>query len=59
MEDSVRVAYQEVAALLALAEQTSWRSLGSSDLILVAEAAVVEGVVERHPQNLPLREVVT
>jgi hypothetical protein len=61
VEDSVRVAYQEVAALLASAEQTSWRSLGSSDLILVAEAAAVveEEVVERHPQNLPLREVVT
>jgi hypothetical protein len=59
VEDSVRVAYQEVAALLASVEQTSRRSLGSSDLILVAEAAAAEVVVERHSQNLPLREVAT
>lgn len=60
MEDSVRAAYQEVEALLASAEQTKRRSLGSSDLILVAEAAAVEEVVEeRHPQNLPWRDAAT
>ena len=58
MEDSVHVAYQEVVALPASEEQTRRRSLGSSDLILVAEA-VVEEVVERHSQNLPLRDVAT
>ena len=60
MEDNVRVAYQEVAALLASAEQTRRRLLDSSDLILVAEGeAAVEAVVERHPRNLPLWEGAT
>jgi hypothetical protein len=58
VEDSVRAAYQEGEALLASAEQTKQHSSGSSDLILVAEAAVEE-VVERHSQNLPLRDVAT
>ena len=59
MEDSVRAAYQEGEALLASVEQTRRHSLGSSDLILVAEAAVEVVVVERHSQNLPLRDVAT
>ena len=60
VEDNVRVAYQEVAALLASAEQTRRRLLDSSDLILIAEGeAAVEAVVERHPRNLPLWEGAT
>jgi hypothetical protein len=58
VEGSVRAAYQEGEALLASAEQTKRRSLGSLDLILVAEAAV-EVVVEHHSQNLPLTDVAT